>query len=74
VSCGGRKVYRVAAGYAVAGWLFIQVAVTTFPVLTLPVWATRLVVFAVLGGFPIALPFGRLILDRADCRSLPRLP
>jgi hypothetical protein len=50
-----RKVYRVAAGYAVAGWLIIQVAVTVFPILELPIWATRPVVFGVLGGFPIAL-------------------
>jgi TolB-like protein/Flp pilus assembly protein TadD len=53
-----RKVYRVAAGYAVAGWLIIQVAVTIFPILGLPVWATRLVVFCILGGFPVALVLG----------------
>jgi serine/threonine-protein kinase len=53
-----RKVYRVAVGYAVVGWLIIQVAVTVFPVLALPPWAARLVVFLVLGGFPIALVFG----------------
>ncbi len=53
-----RKVYRVAAGYAVAGWLIIQVAVTVFPILELPIWATRLVVFGVLGGFPFVLILG----------------
>jgi TolB-like protein/regulator of sirC expression with transglutaminase-like and TPR domain len=53
-----RKVYRVAAGYAVAGWLIIQVAVVVFPVLALPGWVTRFVVFFVLGGFPIALVLG----------------
>jgi hypothetical protein len=50
-----RKVYRVAAGYGVVGWLIIQFAVAVFPVLTLPIWSSRLVVFLVLGGFPIAL-------------------
>jgi TolB-like protein/Flp pilus assembly protein TadD len=53
-----RKVYRVAAGYAVAGWLIIQVAVTIFPILELPAWATRLVVFGILGGFPVSLLLG----------------
>jgi adenylate cyclase len=53
-----RKVYRVAAGYAVGGWLIIQVAVTVFPILELPDWSTRLVVFGILGGFPVALILG----------------
>ncbi|HKP04088.1 MAG TPA: tetratricopeptide repeat protein [Chthoniobacterales bacterium] len=50
-----RKVYRVAAGYGVVGWFVIQIAVTVLPVLTLPLWLTRLVVILVLAGFPIAL-------------------
>jgi TolB-like protein/Tfp pilus assembly protein PilF len=53
-----RKVYRLAAGYAVAGWLIIQVAVTVFPVIDFPAWTARFVVFAVLAGFPIALILG----------------
>ena len=53
-----RKVYRVAAGYAVGGWVIIQVAVTIFPILDLPDWATRFVVLLILGGFPIALVSG----------------
>ena len=31
-----RKVWRVAAGYGVVGWLIIQFATTVFPALTLP--------------------------------------
>ncbi|MEN3370241.1 MAG: hypothetical protein V7609_2384 [Verrucomicrobiota bacterium] len=50
-----RKVYRVAAGYSVVGWLVIQFAVAVLPVLTLPLWTTRLVIVLVLAGFPIAL-------------------
>lgn len=53
-----RKVYRVAAAYAVVGWLIIQVAVTVFPILDFPPSATRLVVYFSLGGFPIALILG----------------
>mgnify|MGYP003694508731 CR=1 FL=1 len=50
-----RKVYRVAVGYLVAGWLIIQVSATIFPVLGLPDLAERFVVSVVLIGFPLAL-------------------
>jgi TolB-like protein/Flp pilus assembly protein TadD len=50
-----RKVYRVAAAYAVVGWLLIQIAATVFPPLEVPAWALRLVVITILAGFPIAL-------------------
>jgi TolB-like protein/Flp pilus assembly protein TadD len=50
-----RKVYRVAAGYSVVGWLIIQFATTVLPALTLPAWTARLVIVLVLIGFPIAL-------------------
>jgi TolB-like protein/Flp pilus assembly protein TadD len=50
-----RKVWRVAAGYGVVGWLIIQFATTVFPALALPAWTARLVIVLVLGGFPIAL-------------------
>ncbi len=53
-----RKVYRLAAAYAVAGWLIIQVAVTIFPVLSFPAWTMRVVVLAILAGFPLALILG----------------
>jgi TolB-like protein/Tfp pilus assembly protein PilF len=50
-----RKVYRVAVGYLVAGWLIIQVAATIFPILGFPDWGERLIVWVVLTGFPLAL-------------------
>lgn len=50
-----RKVYRVAAAYAVAAWLIIQISATIFPAWSLPGWSLRLVIVAVLIGFPIAL-------------------
>jgi TolB-like protein/Tfp pilus assembly protein PilF len=53
-----RKVYRVATGYAVVGWLLIQIAATTFPALELPHWSLRFVIIGVLLGFPIALVLG----------------
>ncbi|HJP97452.1 MAG TPA: hypothetical protein VJ862_02710 [Rhodanobacteraceae bacterium] len=48
-------VFRVAATYAVAGWLVIQVVAILFPVLDLPAWLERVIVVLVLAGFPIAL-------------------
>jgi TolB-like protein/Flp pilus assembly protein TadD len=50
-----RKVWRVAAGYSVVGWLIIQFATTVLPALTLPAWTARLVIVLVLAGFPFAL-------------------
>ena len=50
-----RNVYKVAAAYAIVGWLLIQIAASTFPFLQIPGWATRLVIVLVLLGFPIAL-------------------
>lgn len=50
-----RKVYRVAAAYAVAGWLIVQIATQVFPVFEVPNWTVRLIVIALILGFPIAL-------------------
>jgi TolB-like protein/Tfp pilus assembly protein PilF len=52
-----RNVYRVAVAYAVVAWLLIQVATSTFPVLELPNWATKLVIALLVLGFPVALLF-----------------
>ena len=50
-----RNVYKVAAAYAVVGWLLVQVATQVFPFLEIPNWAIRLVIFVTAIGFPIAL-------------------
>lgn len=50
-----RKVYRVAIGYAVVGWLLIQIATQVFPFLDIPNWAIRMVIILLGLGFPIAL-------------------
>ncbi len=47
--------YRVAVGYAVIGWLIIQVAATIFPALEFPLASLKWIILAVLVGFPIAL-------------------
>src|SRR5205809_6173909 len=50
-----RNVYRVAVAYAVVGWLLVQVATQVFPFFEIPNWAVRLVVLAIVTGFPVAL-------------------
>jgi hypothetical protein len=50
-----RNVYKVAISYAVVGWLLIQIATQVFPFFEIPNWAIRLVVLAIVIGFPLAL-------------------
>jgi len=50
-----RNVYKVAVGYAVVGWLLIQVATQVFPFFEIPNSSVRLVVLFIVIGFPIAL-------------------
>ena len=50
-----RNVYKVAVVYAVVGWLLVQVATQVFPFFEIPNWTVRLVVLAIVIGFPIAL-------------------
>src|SRR5437660_8413582 len=50
-----RNVYKVVVGYAVVGWLLIQIATQVFPFFEIPNWGVRLVVLTIVIGFPIAL-------------------
>ena len=50
-----RNVYKVAVAYAVVGWLLVQVTTQVFPIFEIPNWAMRLIVLAIIVGFPIAL-------------------
>jgi hypothetical protein len=50
-----RQIYRGGVMYVVAGWVIVQVATTVFPYFEIPSWAIRLLVVAILLGFPIAL-------------------
>ena len=55
-----RKVYSVAVTYAIVGWLLIQIVTQVFPPFEIPNWAERLVILAIITGFPIALILGWL--------------
>ena len=50
-----RRVFQVAAAYAVVGWILVEVADTVFPHLEFPEWTVTFVVWLVLLGFPLAL-------------------
>jgi TolB-like protein len=50
-----RNVYKVAVAYVVAGWALSQGIAQVFPVFDIPNWAVRLIVLAIVIGFPIAL-------------------
>ncbi len=50
-----RNVLRVGAFYAAAGWLLVQIATQVLPVFDVPTWTLRVVVVAVVLGFPFTL-------------------
>ena len=52
-----RKVFRVAATYAVVAWILMQIGEVTFPALNIPEWVMSTLVLVLLAGFPIAVIF-----------------
>jgi TolB-like protein len=50
-----RNVYKVAITYAVVAWLLIQAASILLPTFEAPSWVMKVVVMAVVLGFPIAV-------------------
>ena len=50
-----RNVVKVAVAYAIVGWILVEVSSVLGPALNLPDWATSLVAFFVILGFPLAL-------------------
>jgi TolB-like protein/Flp pilus assembly protein TadD len=50
-----RHVWRVAAAYAVAAWLLVQVATQVFPFFDVPNWVVRVVVLLLALGFPVTV-------------------
>ena len=50
-----RKVFRVAAVYAIVAWLIIQVAGEILPTFDAPQWVNQTLVLFLALGFPLAL-------------------
>lgn len=66
-----RKVFRVAAVYALLAWLIIQIAETTFDPLGIPLWGQTVVIVILLLGFPVAIaPAWALELTRLSIGTL----
>jgi TolB-like protein/Flp pilus assembly protein TadD len=70
-----RKVYRVAAAYAVVAAGAIQLASAIFPAWELPSWTLRLVIILLLIGFPISLILAwALEVTPQGIRATPQSP
>jgi serine/threonine-protein kinase len=76
-----RNVYKVAAAYAVIGWLVIQVSSTVLPTFHAPEWVVQTLMVLVALGFPIALliawafeltPQGLMRTEDVDLAAPPR--
>ena len=50
-----RKVFRVAASYAVVAFVIMQLVEIVFPIFDFPQWTSQYVIIIVLLGFPIAI-------------------
>ena len=52
-----RNVYKVAAAYAVVGWLLIQAASIVLPTFEAPAWIMKVLIAVLAIGFPVAAMF-----------------
>ncbi|MDX1507657.1 MAG: hypothetical protein R3358_05220 [Woeseiaceae bacterium] len=52
-----RNVFRVGIAYVVLGWLLLQVTDVVVPILELPGWVAKLVLFLLMIGLPLVLFF-----------------
>ena len=69
-----RQIYRGGVMYVVAGWVIVQVATTLFPIFNIPDWSIRLVVVALMLGFPLALVALWMFESHAPNRAAPTAP
>ncbi len=66
-----RKLDRIAAAYAVAGWVLVQAVSIAFPTFGAPEWALRVFIIAVLIGFPITLGVAWVIVPHPQAAKGP---
>src|SRR5687767_2294927 len=60
-----RKVFGVAAAYAVIAWGVIQVSATVLQMASAPAWIAKVVLIVLAAGFPLALVLA-WIFDLSD--------
>jgi adenylate cyclase len=53
-----RKLDRIAAAYALGGWLLVQAASIALPAFAAPAWLLKALILFVVLGFPVALAAG----------------
>ncbi len=74
-----RKVIRVGVAYLVGAWVLLQVTDVVLPILELPGWTARVILYALSAGFLITLVLAWLFeltqsgvkRDRCQVRFLP---
>ncbi|HEY1638454.1 MAG TPA: hypothetical protein VGF62_08020 [Rhizomicrobium sp.] len=64
-----RKLDRLAAAYAVGGWLLVQAASIALPAFDVPGWVLKALILFTLLGFPLTLTLGWM-----GARHLPGMP
>lgn len=67
-----KKLDRIAAAYAVAGWLLVQAASIVLPTFGTPAWALRTVIAIAFTGFPIALFIAWFSIPHPHPDSIPK--
>jgi adenylate cyclase len=67
-----RYIYRIAAAYAVAAWVLIQLFNNLAPLLKVPDWTGTTLLVLLVGGFPVALVFAWM-MDLSAAAALKRV-
>ncbi|MFL5238595.1 MAG: hypothetical protein ACJ8EL_13510, partial [Rhizomicrobium sp.] len=68
-----RYIYRIAAAYAVAAWVLIQLFNNLAPLLKVPDWTGTTLLVLLVGGFPVALIFAWM-MDLSAAAAMKRVP
>lgn len=68
-----KKLDRVAAAYAVAGWLLVQASSIVLPTFGTPAWALKTVIVVTLVGFPVALFVAWFSIPHPHSDDIPKV-
>jgi TolB-like protein len=68
-----KRLDRVAAAYAVAGWLSVQAASIVLPTFGTPAWALRTIIAIAFIGFPVALFVAWFSIPHPHPDDIPKL-
>src|SRR5215471_11001238 len=68
-----KRLDRVAAAYAVAGWIVVQAAAIILPTFGTPAWALRSLIAVAFVGFPVALFVAWFSIPHPHPDDIPKL-